>query len=327
MILLTIVLTILLTPCYSVPSSSLKAGIHPDSSLQATEAHLKQIAAQILYGENDSVRSDACQSFLLGMKEALTLPGSFRYPFDSLVTIARIYAPDSSFRLINWNLPLNSGGYEYFAFIQPSQPSPVIFTLSDISEDIQEADQAITSFPDWYGALYYRIILTKSGDRDYYTLLGWDGYSQSSTRKIIDILTFDERREPVFGARLFPDYMEGTNTRVIFEHAENASMSLKYDLQTYRQAVGSNKKRTKYKVVTTWMIVFDHLVPMDASLTGQYSFYIPSGITYDAFVFLDGNWHYYESIDARNPETEEDEVKSKKSLEYDLVPPARKPRK
>jgi hypothetical protein len=200
-----------------------------------------------------------------------------------------------------------------------------IFILNDISDTLPDEVQAITRYPDWYGALYYRIILNESEGREYYTLLGWDGYSPRSTRKMIDVLSFSSSGEPEFGAPLFRDHGDVKNTRILFEHAENASMSLKYDYQTYHISLPSGKNKSRFKVVDGWMIVFDHLVPMDPTLTGQFNFYIPSGLTYDAFVFYDGYWHFHENVDARNPESPENSSRSKEKIDYQLFPPSKEP--
>jgi alginate O-acetyltransferase complex protein AlgI len=40
--------------------------------------------------------------FTKGLVQALKMPNSFNYPFDSLITISRIYAPDSSFRIFSY---------------------------------------------------------------------------------------------------------------------------------------------------------------------------------------------------------------------------------
>lgn len=49
------------------------------------------------------------------------------------------------------------------------------------------------------------------------------------------------------------------------------------------------------------MIVFDHLIPTDPSLTGQRQYYVPEGNIVHAFRFTRGRWHWVEDIDARNP--------------------------
>ncbi len=277
----------------------------------------------ILYGESDSVRLEDCKDFTRMMQAAIQREGSFHYRFDSLVTISRLYAPDSSFRIFTWNLPRDNGTYLYSGLIQGKDAHGSSFLLSDASDSLDDLEHRITGHQQWPGAHYYQIILNESSGKTYYTLLGWDGHTRSTTRKVIEILTFDREGNPVFGAPVFPDYRKGEQVRVIFEYSSHATMSLKYDLQRYTVQTNKNRYRPKYRSLSTRMIVFDHLEPLDPSLTGQYSFYVPVGNIFDAFLFRDGCWRFHGDVDARNPETD-DRQDPGKPIEYELFPPGQK---
>ncbi len=294
-----------------------------DSVLVSLEQAMVPVAQAVLYGESDSVRIEACEDLTQMLQEALEREGSFRYPFDSLVTISRLFAPDSSFRIFTWNVPLNDGTYRYAGMIHCNDAKGPVILLRDRSDSLADLEHQVTGSQQWPGAHYYKIILGKSSGKTYYTLLGWDGYTRSTTRKIIEILTFDSEGRPVFGAPVFPDYRKGDQTRVIFAYSSHAIMSLKYELQSYTVQTNKNRYRPRYRSVTTRMIVFDHLEPMDPSVTGQYSFYIPVGNIFDAFVFKDGCWRFHGDVDARNPEIR-DAQDPGKPIEYELFPPGEK---
>ncbi len=51
--------------------------------------------------------------------------------------------------------------------------------------------------------MYYNIIKTQHKGKNYYTLFGFDNNSAMSSMKWIDVLTFNEKNEPVFGGPFF----------------------------------------------------------------------------------------------------------------------------
>ena len=53
------------------------------------------------------------------------------------------------------------------------------------------------------GAVYYKIIKNQFKGRNYYTLFGFDNNSIASSMKWIEVLTFNERNEPIFGGPFF----------------------------------------------------------------------------------------------------------------------------
>ena len=148
-----------------------------------------------------------------------------------------------------------------------------------------------------------------------YTLLAWDGYSARSSRKIIDVLTFDPVGIPQFGLPIFKT-ADGLKTRVIFEFSSNAVMLLRYDNQflVTRQRSDGQPKTKK-----TGMIVADRLVPIDARLQGKFEYYVPSGDTYDAFIFGQGYWRFAEDVMVRNPQLKT-KAKEARPVEYNLLP-------
>jgi hypothetical protein len=66
------------------------------------EDSLKVFAFDIVNGESASGRFRSDSQFIRSLVRTLKLPYSFYYPFDSLTTISRLYAPDSSFRILTW---------------------------------------------------------------------------------------------------------------------------------------------------------------------------------------------------------------------------------
>ena len=115
--------------------------------------------------------------------------------------------------------------------------------------------------------------------RKYYTLLGFDDFSVSSNKKWIEVLTFNERNEPVFGGPFF-SFKEDTVRRPVqarfwMEYKKEASTVMNYDPDLD-------------------MIVFDHLIS-ETDEPEKKNTYIPDG-TYEGFKWQNGQWLHVDKI-------------------------------
>lgn len=271
----------------------------------SVEDSLKVLGKLILNGETEFIKYNANEKFRTILEGALISDKSFDYPFDSLVTIARLTSEDKKFRILNWNLKKDDGTYEYFGYIQAwnnKAKKYYTYPLKDNSDNIKNPESQILETNNWYGAHYYKIIYNKYAGKKYYTLLGWDGNNTESQKKIIDVLTFSSNDKPVFGASIFK-YNKKIQKRIIFEYNASVSMSLKYEKQ---YMLNGKKKRP--------MIVFDRLSPQDQQLVGMYQYYYPETNIYDAFLFKNGKWTYLKDVDARNSKETREELKHQQKI-------------
>ena len=78
------------------------------------EDTLKVMAHQIMNAETETEKRLANTAFISNLTEVLQYEKAFKFPFDSLSTIARIMSPDNSFRSFNWLLKKDNGTYEYY---------------------------------------------------------------------------------------------------------------------------------------------------------------------------------------------------------------------
>jgi hypothetical protein len=284
-----------------------------DKEFSKAEDSLKKYIHCVHFGATDNEKYENNEMFIKQMNKVLQNEHSFTYPFDSLKDIAKISANDGSFRIINWALPLENGTFEYFGFLQVKQSKKYaykVYLLTDKSSEIESPTTMVLPCERWYGALYYNIIDNKYKDKKYYTLLGWDGNNNSSRKKLIDVISFKGNGKPQFGALVFKKYNDKEKpARIIFEYSARASMTLRYEKQ-YLRVINQSKDKKSGKAQTKQepMIVFDHLIPMDArlnpnsaDLTGLYQFYVPETNVLDGFVIRDGRWVFVKDIDARNP--------------------------
>ena len=255
----------------------------------------------MLYDSSEQQRNSAQIRVAQLVDSILSNPDGWEYPLDTIRFISALRASDGAFRLITWNVPQEDGTYRFFGRIRLKNDGKLVgktIALNDASASITKAGTRQSGSEEWFGALYYQIIKTKHKKSTYYTLLGWDGNTAFSNKKLVDVLMLLPNGTVKFGAPIFDDGKR-LRHRIFFEHAERAVMSLRYQEKT-------------------GLIIFDHLAPSQPSLEGQYEFYAPD-FTTDAFKFEKGKWVYIKNYEARN----EDEVQpiNKKKPEKGLSPP------
>lgn len=251
------------------------------------ELKLQALQNKLYSTKNDSLKFKYNKEFLGLLDTVLSAELSFYYPFDSLNQIGRLISPDNKFRIINWNIYKSDGTYFYFGFIQSfvsKDKKYEYFKLIDKSATIKNPETYIGEPDKWFGMLYYKIIKSD----DYYTLLAWDGNDKLSQKKYIDILSFKDNGDPVFGKDVFKIPQKNPR-RIVFEYSTEITMSLKY-----------NEDKG--------MIIFDHLAPKDPFMEGQFQFYGPD-FSYDAFDFNRGKWKFVPDIDIKNTKDKNDNIK------------------
>ena len=179
-----------------------QAQLTPTSAQQLSqiEARIKTYATNILESEDvvDRLRADSAV-------QALRVPYSFDYPFDSLTTIAKVTAPDKSFRIFTWQLMKDFTYYRQKGCIQirTEDGSLKLFPLFDYSEFTDNPFDSVRSNMNWIGAVYYNMVQKSHNNKQYYTLFGFDNNDARSTKKWMEVLTFDEQGQPQFGGRFF----------------------------------------------------------------------------------------------------------------------------
>ncbi len=246
--------------------------------LEKKEDSLQTFAYQILNGRNVEDRFTADSQFTKTFVRALQMKNSFYYPFDSLISIAKLVPPDSTFKIFTWQLVINGDVIRQHGAIQMNTPdgSLKLFPLIDKTDLINNLDDTVTSNRAWIGAIYYSIIEEKSFGKTYYTLLGFDDNNLNSDRKFIDVLTF-KNGEPVFGAPLFSfrGSLHNSIDRYVMEYKKNASPKLSFD-----KNMG--------------IIIYEHMISETGEPQKKYT-YIPDG-DYEGLKWKDGKWVYIEKV-------------------------------
>jgi len=202
--------------------------------LKSGEQELAPHAVQIIQSAEAINRITSDSIFVKNWVKILKTKNSFYYPFDSLITISRIYAPDSSFRIFTWQLVIDDNTVRQHGAIQMNTADGALklFPLIDKSDVIENLEDTVTSNLAWVGAIYYKLIERSYKKEKFYTLIGYDENNIRSTKKIIEVLHFKDGL-PVFGGGYFlipsDEIKPHNHARYIMEYKKDASPKLNYD--------------------------------------------------------------------------------------------------
>ena len=248
--------------------------------LQIKEDSLQQIARFMITDTLEVGRLLAYKDFVPTFIRALQVKNSFYYPFDSVLGISKLYSPDSTFRIFTWYVEIDDYSGWQRGFIQMRTPDGSLrgFRLLDKSQWTDNAYTAMCRDTSWIGAVYYNIIKTQHQGKNYYTLLGIDHEGLRSKKKWIDVLTFDEKKNPVFGGGFSfkeDSLVKPTQARFSIEYKKDARTYVNYEPELK-------------------LILFDHLI----SETEEPDFpwtYVPDG-DYEGFKWQNGQWVHVNKV-------------------------------
>lgn len=251
--------------------------------LQKAEGTIKEFGKAMITEDEWFDRFRADSFFTRGFVQALKTPNSFYYPFDSLQTISKLYAPDSSFRIFTWQVVRDFEYNRQRGAIQmhTDDGSLKLIPLFDYSDFTKAPNDSLRDNQHWIGAIYYKILLNTFKDKKIYTLLGYDDNSARSNKKWIEILTFNTDGKPQFGGKYF---------QYIVDSIKPAQPAYRFSLEYKKEA----KARLNYDD-DAQLIVFDHLTSESNEIQNKYTL-IPDG-TYEAFRWVNGKWQHIIKLD------------------------------
>lgn len=223
-------------------------------------------------GVNDSIRRL--------IEEYAASDSVFSNKFSGIRYLGEITSPDSLIKLITWNVILEGYSGQYFCYLvrRDEGNGNMVYPLEASYNTRMDAADTTFSTLSWYGALYYDLRPVSVNGERCWVMLGLDYGNPEITRKIIDVISFDENGAPVFGKKWFLTPF-GMRHRVVFEYAATAMMTLRFSSDT--------------------SIVFDHLVPISPDLSDKRQYYAPD-YSYDAYLYDKGVWRFSLNVDIRN---------------------------
>ncbi|HUQ97162.1 MAG TPA: hypothetical protein VM010_05825 [Chitinophagaceae bacterium] len=248
--------------------------------LKKHEDSLKVLAKAVIVDSLTANRMRSDSLFVRTLVRTLQIKNSFYYPFDSVLGISKIYAPDSAFRIFSWSISFDDYYARQRAAIQlkTADGSLKFIPLRDYSEFTDKATDSIRTKNNWIGAVYYNIIKTEFNNKPYYTLFGFDDYGVRSNRKWIEVLSFDATGQPRFGADFTFDKdstKRAAQKRFYIEYKKEASTYVNYDPDLK-------------------LIIIDHLISESDEPEKPYTF-IPDGDS-EGFAWKGGKWVHVEKV-------------------------------
>lgn len=252
------------------------------TALLNAEERIQKLLSSSISQNNDSARIALAQQAADEMAYLLEDEMAYNYGFPNLKNISSLQSPDNNVKVITLGTALRSGKYVYQGFVATRKGGDITITrLIDDRKKTPNPERASMQNTNWYGAIYYEITQYGSKSSPVYALCGWDGHNQYTNRKVLEQMQIDENGIPRFGGQ-FASESGGGYTRLIFEFAESAVMSLQY-----------NKKLK--------MIVGDHLNTLPQYI-GNPNFrknpkIMGPDLSFDGYRYNSGSWEYIEDVD------------------------------
>ena len=262
---------------------------------------LEMLSDSLIYLPTDLQKINANKNYKRILEEILNDSLSVFYNFSRVKNLSVVTAPGNQFRFYTWTLLLGKDEYDYYGFTQYQKKvkkglfrsvkmENKVFELFNKSSSIGNDELSRLSDKNWLGCIYYTIVPSPKKKDKTFLLIGWDGFSYSSTKKVIETVKFSNKGEPQFGHKIINYDITHGNTkaepkfenksRIIFEYNGNVTMHCNYNLNLN-------------------MIVFDHLAPSNPALINVKRVYAPD-FTYDGLIYEKKSWIYKKDIDVRN---------------------------
>ena len=249
-------------------------------TLPAYAAKLEAAGTLMLRSRDARTRARAADTLQAGFAAALAIDGGREYPFAEVTSVSQLSDSTAGWRLFSWQHFVDDSTYVYGGYLVPAEESIAPVFLEDRAQHVGEEAEGELTADRWYGAVYYGSQAFRLPDgRPAWVLFGYDADGYYHRRKVADVLSFDPRGQPRFGAEVFVGSEaspELVRSRLILEYRTDARVGLRYDPD-----LGG--------------IVHDRLVTGPPVRRGMPPSYVPDG-SYDGFV-LDpaaGLWRYRE---------------------------------
>lgn len=272
-IVLIFCIGLLLNPLFAQSEDGSVFTAEQQQHLEVMEDSLAVFAYGMIADTSAERRFLFCRTFIPLLVETLKTPNSFHYPFKELESISIQYPPDSSFRVITWQLYVDVDDYRYYGSIQFDNDELKMTPLIDRSFQVEDPTRTVLFPENWYGAVYYKIKEVEGPAGKYYLLFGFDGYQFFRKRKLVDVLAFDGEGKPYFGQQVFREEETGAmKSRLMLEYYAESSVRLNYDEMLE-------------------LLIFDHLIEIQGPESAG-TVMVTDG-SYEAYKLApDGYWYY-----------------------------------
>ncbi|NBX11435.1 MAG: hypothetical protein EBR19_04380 [Chitinophagaceae bacterium] len=240
------------------------------ASIKKLEAHQDTLKEFAYYLNTDSLTEDR-----------MIADSQFTRTLVSVKGVAKLYAPDSSFRIITWNLQYDDYYCRQRGAIQMNTKNGALklFPLRDASEFTDHPEDSVRSVKNWIGATYYNVIKKEYQGKSFYTLFGIDANNAMSTIKWMEVLHFSQQGEPIFGGPFFSYERDSipvpAKYRIQLEYKKNARVLLNY-------------------IPDMDLILMDHLISENDDSAHKWT-YVPDG-DQEGFRWEKGKWVHINKV-------------------------------
>jgi hypothetical protein len=260
---------------FSIPQADSKAA-SPDTSVL-----LESLFRRILNTNDDIERIRMNDSVQVIIDRYAASDTVFTNKLSGLRYLGQIVSSDSKVKIITWNLILRDNANRYFCYIIRKGAHGEKNQVHKLTgESREEGPVSDTTYPekDWYGALYYSLQPFKKDKETYYLILGVDYGNLTTTRKIIDVMTFSPGGDIIFGNNCFIKD-EKVSSRVVIEYFSEGVITV--------------------RMLSPKTVVFDHLASISGDQKNEAKL-MGSDYFYDGYTFKKGFWRFTTNVDARN---------------------------
>ena len=225
----------------------------------------------LIHAEESSHRLYAHQMFDADIRKRMESDAQFKSTFD-LGGIPILYNPDSSFRMVSWQVQLNEKSITKAYFQYRGQDSVIAFKDKISQSAVNEYGTLPVS--RWIGAVYTSLYKIPALD-SVYLLKGFNHLGPYSTLQVMEIL--DLRGEEIqLGAPLFENAEKELVHRRLYEVANGSNFNL---------VISDSLNR----------IVSDHLVAVPYNRNESIMVNVPDG-SYEVLEWNGEHWEYKERL-------------------------------
>ncbi len=240
------------------------------------EGLLNQMYERIIVASdnNKSLINDSIRNLV---EEYIYSDTIFKNQLSGVKFLGELQSNDKNLKIINWNVMDSGGDNRYYCyFIKKDKKKNIVFKLEGRYNVTGIDSSKVFGANDWYGALYYDLRHFRNNREDLYMVLGYDYTHLGESRKIIDIVGFNDNGI-YFGDGAL-DMNGKALKRYILEYSSEGVVSLRFH---------SDKS-----------VVFDHLAAFSNGQNSDPSY--GSALSFDAFILEKGVWKFYSNVDIRN---------------------------
>lgn len=189
------------------------------------------IREKLLLTKDNDERIHFNNRFLNILEKIILLDTYLTFNYEEKFKIKSLKDAEGKISIIHWNLPIDGENMLYYGFLilYKSEKYRKIYKLNHCIKSSEVLKYGIYGVDCWPGALYYYIkkLSVLRGDTVIYLLLGWDGYSPISDRKVVEFLAIKEDKV-IWGVPIIFS-QEGILTRLVLEYFEGASVAMYWE--------------------------------------------------------------------------------------------------